>query len=202
MPVFSPDFVPPPLTDRPLVSDVPDDESVEYTPSFDAWFEASRAYWEAGQALMARAQARSATSARFLPAALFVVRHSVELHLKSIILDSESALGAPLSDNERKLFHGHSLTSLWQLLQRRLERLGARDQSPRWARTAALVEQLGRLDHSSFEFRYPETKSGTATSSTSGIRINLVQFTEVLAELHFMLHATSAWIAELPGKDV
>ncbi|WP_411280745.1 hypothetical protein, partial [Gemmatimonas sp.] len=89
----------------------------------------------------------------------------------------------------------------WNLLQKRLGRVGGIHQSARWNRTAEIIRQLSLLDHSSFEFRYPVTKKGEATASTNGVRIDLDQFRDVLKELRFMLDSTSAWLFELPDGD-
>lgn len=201
MSIFSAIELPPLLTNRPLIAANSGDSAVEYQPGFDAWFEISRAYWEAGWALLARVESDPPHSARLLPPALFVIRHSIELQLKSLILDASTNSRLDEADNEQRVLNGHSLDSLWKLLQTRLGRVGGVHESARWDRTADIIQQLSLLDHTSFEFRYPVTKKGEPTASTNGVRIDLEQFKDVLKELRFILDSTSAWLFELPGRD-
>lgn len=201
MTIFSPIDLPPPLTQRPLVAETAGNHTVEYRPSFDAWFEISRAYWEAGWVLVDRVKRDPSSSARLLPPALFIIRHSVELQLKSLVLDARVDRRQDEAPDEQRMLNGHSLDDLWQLLQRRLSRVGGAHQSARWDRTADIVRQLSLLDHSSFEFRYPNNKKGGPTASTTGVRIDLEQFGDVLKELRFILDSTSAWLFDLPRGD-
>lgn len=190
----------PTLTDRPLISKSPRAEhSVTYEVSYDAWYGLARAYWHAGIRLVESCGAGDRKSAQLLTPAVFLIRHSVELHIKSQIRDASGQTWTEPTGKELEVLNGHSLSKLWRLLEDRLARLGGVQQDLWWERVRSIVSQLDQLDRTSMDFRYPVNKVGGVLTAGADITIDVQNFVEVLAELELMLEGTSAWIDSLRG---
>lgn len=134
-----------------------------------------------------------------LTPAVYLIRHSVELHIKSQILDAGGQVWTEPSGDDLKVLNGHSLSALWTLLENRLARLGGVKEDQWWKRVRQIVAQLDTLDRKSFDFRYPVDKNGGSLSAGADITIDIKNFEEVLDELDLMLQGTSAWIDNLRG---
>lgn len=190
----------PKLTSRPLVSKTPRAEhAVTYEVAFDAWYGLARAYWKAGHKLIEACRTGDSESAQMLTPAVYLIRHSVELHIKSQILDASGQTWTEPTDDELRVLNGHSLSALWSLLEDRLARLGGVREDRWWQRIRQIVAQLDTLDRKSFDFRYPVDRMGGQLSAGADITIDIKNFEEVLAELDLMLLGTSAFIDNLRG---
>lgn len=197
--MFTPPRVPR-ITSNPLVAKTPRAEhSVTYQASFDAWYTLARSYWVAGITLLHSCQTGSRAGSQMLTPAIFLIRHAVELQIKSQILDASGQTRTTPSDKELEVLNGHSLAALWSLLEKRLAVLGVLKVDRWWTRVRQIVGQLDALDRSSMDFRYPISKEGGKLAAGEDIAIDVANFVAVLEELDLMLEGISAWIDELRG---
>lgn len=95
---------------------------------------------------------------------VFLYRHSLELHLKEILINGQRIPQQNPSLPEAKVFElEHNLCALWRELEALCEKLG-------WTRGADLeaegniIREFNDKDPCSFSFRYPVTRSCNSTA--------------------------------------
>jgi hypothetical protein len=82
------------------------------------------------------------------PALLFLYRHSIELHLKSLLLDAGELL-----DDPQTVKSDHYLWRLWVQIRKML--LQVENHEDEWFRRAdSIIKEFDDLDPDSFRFRY------------------------------------------------
>lgn len=123
------------------------------------------------------------------PPMLFLYRHSIELHLKSLLLDAGEFLDDPQTVPPK-----HYLEKLWLNVRAMILEVG--NAVDEWVlRADNIIKQFDDLDPTSFVFRYPVTTEGTP-SLPQNMVIDPTVVKQVFAELHVLLNGASAQIAE------
>lgn len=112
---------------------------------------------------------------------MFLVRHTVELLLKGLIIHGDSnskGVRIVVGKEKRSLDNTHSLMSLWDYYVDRM--------APRLFPTAEEIETIGKeikklsqIDVDSTKFRYPEAKRTFSNLKLEPIKIETVVFPEL-----------------------
>jgi hypothetical protein len=120
---------------------------------------------------------------------LFLYRHYVELHLKSLLADAGELL-----DDPQTIPPEHYISKLWQRVRALILRIGPSDEDAWFARADAIVAELDSLDPNSFAFRYPVNKRGVP-SLAEPLLVDPQDVKSVIAELDVLLEGASSQIA-------
>ena len=121
----------------------------------DKWLEFARGYKEAADHLASTIN-QTGTNVVSAPM-MFLYRHYLELHLKSLLKDAGEAL-----DEQQPIPPRHYLLNLWGRVRTLLLRMRPNAESE-LVRADDLIRQLDSWDATSFAFRYPVDKSGAAS---------------------------------------
>lgn len=190
---FDPDLSLPTITDRRLL-DLPNGTwpAADVPTGPDHWYRYAIAYKEAADRL---AESMADTVAGNLLGApmMFLYRHYVELHLKSLLLDAGELLDDPQAVPPK-----HYLRTLWRKVRSLLLTVDLRSDGPWFARADQIVEDLDLLDPSSFSFRYPVDNEGLA-SLPPNVMADPTVVRGVLDELHILLNGASTQIDVYQG---
>ena len=120
---------------------------------------------------------------------MFMYRHSIELHLKSLLLDAGQLL-----DDPQTVPPEHYLWKLWVRVRKLILRV-ADSGEDEWVRRAdQIIKQFDHLDPTSFAFRYPTARDGTP-SLQDGVLVDPSVVSHVMSELHLLLDGASNQIA-------
>ena len=120
---------------------------------------------------------------------LFLYRHYVELHLKSLLTDAGEFLDDPQSIPPQ-----HYLSELWGRVRALILRVGPNGEDTWFTRGDAIIAEFDRLDPNSFAFRYPVNKKG-APSLSEPLSVDPQNVKSVIAELNVLLDGASQQIA-------
>ena len=187
-----PRYVPPPLTDVELFAYATNSVDTQHIPSGSGfWYFMALGYKHAADDLVDTiSSAHRGQEWRAAPV-LFLYRHYVELHLKSLLLDAGELL-----DDQQQVPPQHYLLVLWKRVRALLlkvesdesDRLSAAagPAAPWLLRVDAIVAQLDAVDPSSFAFRYPVDNKGQPSLPPS-FRFEAVNVRSVIGELHSVL---------------
>ncbi len=155
----------------------------------DQWYYFATAYREA--AIRLADSVIDGTGYNLLGAPLlFLYRHHVELHLKSILLDAGELLDDPQEVPVR-----HELVLLWERVRKLLLTIDGSSDGAWLERAGAIIGQFDALDPSSFAFRYPVDKKGLAALPTP-LLLDPALVREIVAELDILLNGASIQISE------
>ena len=124
---------------------------------------------------------------------LFLYRHYIELHLKSLLLDAGELLDAPQTVEPK-----HYLLSLWKKVRKLLIEISKQKPDAWFARADEIIGEFDALDPTSFAFRYPVDVQGRPSLSRK-LMIDARNVRKMVAELHILLDGASAQISEYMG---
>jgi hypothetical protein len=114
-----------------------------------------------------------------------LVRHSVELMLKTIIHGVDDSLG---TDDMKRNTH-HDIKKLWVAAQRAVENLGIQPEKSQLPIVTGIILELSKRDQFSFSFRYPFDKTLEVSSLGNINNIDLANAREVYSQLRdFMMN--------------
>jgi hypothetical protein len=156
------------------------------------WYLFALSYKEAADRL---SESMSDTYSRNMLGApmLFLYRHYVELHLKSLLLDAGELLDDPQSVPPR-----HYLQALWTRVRAMLLTIDPGSDGAWFTRADDIVQQLDRLDPTSNVFRYPVGTDGSPSLGTTLFAYPSV-VAQVIEELHVLLDGASTQIDVYQG---
>lgn len=121
---------------------------------------------------------------------MFLYRHYVELHLKSLLRDAGELLDAPELIPPR-----HYLVTLWQRVRELLLEIDGRPADSWYLRVDQIIDDFDSADVSSYAFRYPVTTGGEPSLPTP-LRVNAENVQRIVAELHIFFSGASTQIFE------
>ncbi len=121
---------------------------------------------------------------------MFVYRHYIELHLKSLLRDAGELLDSPESIPPR-----HYLVTLWERVRALLLKIDGRSPDAWYLRVYQIISDFDAVDESSFAFRYPVATDGSPSLSGS-LRIDPENIRHMIAELHVFLSGATTQIFE------
>jgi hypothetical protein len=152
----------------------------------DGWFVYAEGYRRGAEVLIAQATAHTGDLDALVYPIVYLYRHYVELSLKILIRDTGRLLGQP---SEPPL--NHNLRTLWSKAEQLLRQAFPDQPTRDFAAVGGTIEELAGVDPASEAFRYPLTKSGSA--SMPGLsHINIAQFRDrMLVVERFLEGATS-----------
>jgi hypothetical protein len=189
MPRF--EFKPPEIRDTTIRTLRPGMLASEIPSGRNKWWVMAWAYKEAAERLSA--QMRDGRNEILATPMMFLYRHYIELHLKSLLLDAGELLDDPQSIEPR-----HHLYSLWKRVSELLLRVSPNSEGPVWDRADAIIKDFDQHDPRSFAFRYPVNNEGQA-SFTDELWIDPQNVTDMIAELDLILEGATAMISEYMG---
>lgn len=187
-----PRFEPTQLTTLSL-TDLPNGTypAAEIVTGSRGWYRYATAYKEAADSLVGTMDTTYRRN-MFGPPMLFLYRHSIELHLKSLLLEAGELLDDPQTIERR-----HYLWRLWTSVRTMLLRIDNREDE--WLlRADDIIKQFDELDRESFAFRYPVRPDG-APSLSDEMLIDPAVVSQIMAELHILLNGASAQIDAYQG---
>lgn len=155
----------------------------------DHWHRFATSYREAGDVLvgsMTRSRQLSVLGAPMM----FMYRHYVEIHLKSLLLDAGELLDDPQTVQAK-----HFLLILWRRVRVLLLKISPESDGPWFERADLVIQQLDELDPTSFVFRYPVDKLGQP-SLPEEVFVDPIVVQQVIAELSILLDGASTQICE------
>jgi hypothetical protein len=188
-------FEPPTVTDMNL-RDLPRGrwDAVEVPTGASQWYRMATGYKEAADRLVAASDAAYRRHTLGGPI-LFLYRHYVELHLKSLLLDAGELL-----DDPQNVPPKHYLRTLWDRVRALLLKIspGSDEQGPWFSRADDIIAELDALDATSFAFRYPVDKDGNPSLQEPAF-FDPAVVAAVIAELHILLDGASTQIDVYQG---
>jgi hypothetical protein len=157
------------------------------------WYRYALAYKDAGDrlvGLMGTTYERNMLG----PPMLFLYRHSIELHLKSLLLDAGQLLDDPQTVPPK-----HYLMKLWTTVRAMVLRVGPNDEENEWLlRADSIIQQFDDIDPTSFAFRYPVDTDGSPALPADFL-VDPSVIKQVVAELNIYLDGASCQISEYQG---
>lgn len=186
------DWEPPKLTKLSL-TDLPNGRysAAEIYTGPDHWYRYASAYKEAADRFVELLREDDDTYERnmFGPPMMFLYRHSIELHLKSLLLAAGQLL-----DDPQTVPPEHYLWKLWVRVRKLILRV-ADSGEDEWVRRAdQIIKEFDQLDPTSFAFRYPTARDGKP-SLEDGVLVDPPVVSQVMSELHLLLDGASQQIA-------
>jgi hypothetical protein len=158
----------------------------------DRWHRYALSYKNAADALAKRIEQDDIQRHFLALSAMFLYRHYIELHLKSLLIDAGELLDAP-----QQVPRKHYLLELWHRVRALLLKIDPRDSD--WLRRAGdVIEQFDALDPTSFAFRYPVGNDGES-SLPEDVKVEIPSVASVIAELHILLEGASTQIDVFMG---
>ncbi|MDF1502687.1 hypothetical protein [Roseisolibacter sp. H3M3-2] len=121
---------------------------------------------------------------------MFLYRHYVETHLKSLLVDAGELL-----DDPQDVPLEHYLVRLWGRVRALLLRVSPQSDGPWFQRADAVIRELDSIDPTSFAFRYPVRKDGSDSLATA-LMVDASNVRQIMEELHILLDGASSQIAE------
>jgi hypothetical protein len=179
---------PPRITSRRLIDVPPSTESMQIQTGPDHWYRYAMAFKRGADSLASPTSGTRGVHELMALPAMFLYRHYVELHLKSLLLDAGELLDDPQTVPPK-----HYLLSLWQRVRRLLLKIDPRSDGPWLERADGIITEFDALDPTSFAFRYPVDTEGVA-SLPPGFRVHPSTVTSVIEELHILLNGASTQI--------
>jgi hypothetical protein len=163
----------------------------EIVTGAEHWYRYAITYKEAGDRL---AELVDTTYRRnmLVGPMMFLYRHAIELHLKSLLLDAGELLDDPQTVPQK-----HYLLKLWLKVRAMLLQIDSRESE--WIlRADNVIKQFDDLDPSSMSFRYPANGDGTPLLPKN-LLIDPSVASQVVAELHVLLDGASNQISMYAG---
>jgi hypothetical protein len=154
-----------------------------------AWYRYAFTYMEAADQLVKLAAGDTYLRNILGPPALFLYRHSIELHLKSLLLDAGQLLDDPQTVPPK-----HYLDTLWQKVRGLLLKIEPNSEDEWVLRADGVIKQFDDLDPTSFAFRYPVGTDGAASLPTN-LLVDLEVVAKVMSELNVLLDGASNQIS-------
>lgn len=164
-------------------------EAAEIPTGEENWYRLAESYKHAGDRLAGLTK-DSFSFAMLGAPTLFLYRHYIELHLKSLLIDAGELL-----DNPQAILPKHYLLSLWDRVRKLLITISPESAGEWFDRANQVIADFDALDSSSFAFRYPVDTSGKPPLP-SPLYIDTRVARRVVAELHILLSGASSQIAE------
>jgi hypothetical protein len=156
----------------------------------DQWGPYITGYDRAAEILASHVQSGGRDQDVLLYPIVFLSRHYLELLMKRTLLDAQDLLDRP-----RQLRGDHNLTAMWQHLRPLVLAIYPADQPAELAQLDSVVSSVGELDKSSFAFRYPMDKKGTASLPDDLNLVNIRRFSEAFRKGARLLEAIQSGIA-------
>lgn len=185
------DWEPPKLTKLSL-TELPEGTypAAEIYTGADYWYRYALAYKEAADRFVALIIEEDTYALNmFGPPMMFLYRHSIELHLKSLLLAAGQLL-----DDPQTVPREHYLWKLWVRVRKLILKV-ADSKEDEWVRRAnQIIKQFDDIDPTSFAFRYPTTPKGTPTLN-GDVLVDPSVVLQVMSELHLLLDGASNQIA-------
>lgn len=123
---------------------------------------------------------------------MFLYRHAIELHLKSLLLDAGQLL-----DDPQTVPKEHYVLKLWSRVRTMLLEIDNRESE--WIlRADDVIKQFDAIDRGSFAFRYPANNDGTPLLP-SKLLVDPSVVAQIMAELHVLLDGASNQISVYQG---
>lgn len=161
---------------------------VEIRSGVKSWYFFVESYKTAADHL-ANSMERDTWRRHFLAAPMmFMYRHYIELHLKSLLLDAGELLDDPQT-NPRS----HALGRVWERVRALLLRISPESDGDWFTRADQIVREFDEIDPTSFAFRYPVGTRGEASLSTQ-LSIGASNVQHMIAELNILLDGASTQI--------
>lgn len=184
-----PRFEPPKLTTTRLL-DLPSGtyDAAEVPTGAKQWYRFASSYKYAADALSQLVLANDAHRNLVALPVLFLYRHYVEVHLKSLLLDAGELL-----DDLQQVPQSHYLLPLWHRVRTLLIQVDSRSDNAWLGRADQIIGDLDALDPTSFAFRYPVGRMG-APALPVDLVVDLGSIASAMAELHFLLDGASTQI--------
>ena len=152
------------------------------------WYTYALAYKDAADSLASLVDVPEGPLSRLAVPMMFLYRHHVELHLKSLLSDAGELL-----DDPQSIPPAHYLLTLWKRVRALLLKISSNSDGAWFVRADGIVEALDAIDPGSFAFRYPVDKPG-APSIAGGLEVDPTNVRVVIDELHTLLDGASALI--------
>ena len=183
-----PQYKPTTLTDLRL-RDLPRGrhEAAEIPTGTEGWYRLAESYKEAADRLVASME-DPFTYAMYGAPLMFMYRHYIELHLKSLLLDAGELLDEP-QDIPPK----HYLLGLWRRVRQLLLAISPESDGVWFRRSGEVISDFDSIDPTSFVFRYPVNNAGH-TSTARGQYIDPQVARQMIGELHILLSGASSQI--------
>jgi hypothetical protein len=131
----------------------------------ETFSERARGFFKAANLVIEQISAEhNLYNAEMLPAALFLYRHSIELHLKSM-----RRILVERRPNEFRIGQGHNLIELWMPIENFLTSLGITlEDGLLHYRVGQTVREFSDVDEYGDRFRYPDSRSTRAQNWLGG----------------------------------
>ena len=159
----------------------------------DQWYGMSLGYKDAADLLASRIAREPWRHARLAAPMLFLYRHHLELHLKSLLANAGQLLDAPQAIPQQ-----HYLRQLWSDVRALLLRISPQSDGEWFTRADQVIADFDRLDQGSFSCRYPVDLKGRR-SLPNGFCVDARVPRRMIAELHILLDGASTQIDEYMG---
>lgn len=154
----------------------------------EEWYSFASGYKSAADVLADRIERDPWRESRIAAPMLFLYRHSIELHLKSLLVDAGELLDEP-----QEIPPLHYLQQLWGRVRELLLRIDP-DSAGEWFKRAdQIICDFDALDQGSFACRYPVNKANSP-SLPPEFRIEAGIVRQMIAELGILLEGASAQI--------
>jgi hypothetical protein len=191
-----PEFNLPVLTSTRLL-DLPDGPfpAADIPAGAGEWLRFANGYKDAADQLCKDVEADDTLRNFVALGVLFLYRHSVELHLKSLLLDAGDFL-----DDPEKVPPNHYLLTLWKRVRTLLLKIDPRSEGPWLNRADDIIADFDELDPTSSAFRYPVDTRGAAALPPN-LRVDLVSIAHIIGELHILLEGASTQIDVYMGYE-
>jgi hypothetical protein len=121
---------------------------------------------------------------------MFLYRHYLELHLKSLLTDAGELL-----DDPQAIPPEHYILSLWKRVRKLLLKISPESDGEWFVRADEIIADFDQLDPRSFAFRYPVDKDGKP-SLPEELFLDRRVVKRMVEELHILLDGASGQISE------
>jgi hypothetical protein len=157
------------------------------------WYLLAESYREAADRLAENVKAEVWGDQLLANPILFLYRHYIELHLKSLLHGAGELL-----DDPQQIPPKHYLRTLWQRVRSLLLRISPESNGEWFDRAAQIIHEFDALDANSFAFRYPVDTDGKASFPTP-FEIDASNIKGIIAELQILLVGASTQIDVYEG---
>jgi hypothetical protein len=176
-------------TDRTL-RDLPSgtQDAIEIPSGVDQWHRFATSYKTAADLLADTVADDPWRHAMLGASMMFLYRHYVELHLKSLLVDAGELLDDPQAIPVR-----HHIQTLWDRVRALLLRISPQSAGVWFTRADEIIGELDSLDPTSMAFRYPVDRH-SAPSLAVPLKIDARNVRGVMDEVHVLLDGASTQI--------
>jgi hypothetical protein len=164
-------------------------DGVEIPSGVEQWHRFATCYKEAADRIAAIVAQDPWRHALLLGAPMmFLYRHYVEVHLKSLLLDAGELLDDPQAVPPK-----HQLQKLWDRVRALLLRVSPESDGEWFTRADGVIQELDGIDPTSFAFRYPVDKD-SKPALISSLTVDAANVRRIVDELHILLDGASTQI--------